>query len=397
MKILTLSTVFPSPSKPSFGTFIRARLQQVARTESVRVLAPVPLVDYRLHEIHFRAKAPAKRHDEKLTVYQPRWLYLPGGGFLNAWFLFLQTLRTALRLDREARIDLIDSHFCHPDGIAAALLAHFLQRPLTITLRGNETLHGSFRFRRLAMAWAMRRAAAVITVSEALRKYAISLGVAPERAKTIPNGVDVSIFRPRQLNAQVRRHVVLSAGFLIERKGYDRLIRAVASLRARGIECELEIAGGSSGEPAHEAELHRLVHEFHLEKAVHFLGPVTPVRLAELMSQAGVFSLASSREGWPNVVHEALACGAPVVATNIGGVPEMIPSSEYGLVVPAGDQAALEDALEHALGKQWNRDAIAAWGQARSWQNVSVEVLELFEQVVNERRNSRNVNGSRKS
>jgi len=386
MKILTLSTVYPSPSKPSFGTFVRARLQHVGETASVRVLAPVPLLDYRLHETHFRPSGPGMCRDENLTVYQPRWLHIPGGGFLNGCLLFLQTLRIALRLDREARVDLIDSHFGHPDGIAAALLARTLRRPLTVTLRGNETLHGSLRFRRMAMAWALRRAAAVITVSEALRRYAISLGVAPERTKTIPNGVDVSIFHRGQSHPAVRRLVALSAGFLIERKGYDRLIRAIAALRARGIECELEIAGGPSGEPAYEAELHRLVAELRLEKAVRFLGAVTPFRLAELMSQAGVFCLASSREGWPNVVHEALACGAPVVATDIGGVPEMIPSPEYGLVVPAGDQASLEQALERALRTEWDRDVIARWGQSRSWQNVSAEVLELFDHIVRESR-----------
>src|SRR6185295_5597344 len=137
-----------------------------------------------------------------------------------------------------------------------------------------------------------------------------------------------------------------SAGYLIERKGYHRLIPAVAALRSRGIPCELHIAGGPGGESAYETGLRKMVAELHLESAVRFLGAVSPSRLAELMSEAGVFCLASSREGWPNVVNEALACGAPVVATDIGGVPEMIPSGQYGLIVPAGVQQALERSLE---------------------------------------------------
>jgi glycosyltransferase involved in cell wall biosynthesis len=385
VNILTLSTVFPNPTEVNFGLFVRARLWHMAESASIRVMAPVPLMNYRMRKAQFRPQIPLQREDGKLTVYHRRWVYPPMGGVFNAFFLFLQTLGIALRLNREAPVDIIDSHFAHPDGIAAALLALVLHLPFTVTLRGNETLHGSFRLRRAAMAWALRRAARVITVSEALRQYAISLGCAPDRVKTIPNGVDVSIFHTRPEGAIALPRVIFSAGYLIQRKGYDRLIRAVAALRDHGIECELRIAGGTGGETAYEAELHRLVTEFGLEESVHFLGAVPPARLAKLMSEAGVFCLASSREGWPNVVHEAQACGAPVVATDIGGVPEMIPSREYGFVIPAGDQKALEEALAEALTTQWDRRRIAQWGQSRSWHKVAQEVLELFAEVVDKR------------
>jgi glycosyltransferase involved in cell wall biosynthesis len=385
VNILTLSTVFPNPSHANFGIFVRARVQHMASLASIRVLAPVPLADYRLRELHLRKAIPS-RQDDRIVVHHPRWIYPPGGGFLNAVCLFLRAVWPALRLDRESRIDVIDAHFAHPDGVAAAMLAMVLRRPFTITLRGNETMHGGFRIRRLAMAWALKRAARVITVSEALRQYVISLGVDPAKVKTIPNGVDTALFQPRPKGVAVRERMILSAGYLIERKGYHHLIRAVAGLRSRGVDCELNIAGGPGGEAQYEADLRKLVTDLNLEPAVHFLGAVPPVRLAELMSEAGVFCLASSREGWPNVVHEALACGAPVVATDIGGVPDMIPSAEYGLVVPAGDRQRLEQALEKALASRWNRGAIAGWGQSRSWQNVSSEVIELFAEIVAEKR-----------
>jgi glycosyltransferase involved in cell wall biosynthesis len=113
-----------------------------------------------------------------------------------------------------------------------------------------------------------------------------------------------------------------------------------------------------------------------LERNVRFLGEVPQDVLAELMSAADVFCLASSREGWPNVVHESLACGLPVVATNVGAIPEMIPSQLYGLIVPADDAPALGHALREALSREWDREAIAIWGQARSWRHVAEEVLE---------------------
>ena len=168
MNILTLSTVFPNPTEVNFGLFVRARLQHMAESASIRVMAPVPLMNYRMRKTQFRPQIPLQREDGKLTVYHRRWVYPPMGGVFNAFFLFLQTLGIALRLNREAPVDIIDSHFAHPDGIAAALLALVLHLPFTVTLRGDETLHGSFRLRRAAMAWALRRAARVITVSEAL-------------------------------------------------------------------------------------------------------------------------------------------------------------------------------------------------------------------------------------
>jgi teichuronic acid biosynthesis glycosyltransferase TuaC len=108
---------------------------------------------------------------------------------------------------------------------------------------------------------------------------------------------------------------------------------------------------------------------------VHFVGGVPPEVLAEYMSAADVFCLASSREGWPNVVHEALGCGTPVVASDVGGVPDLIPSQDYGTIVPIGNQEELETALRNALLHEWNRPAIAAWAQSRSWQQVASEVI----------------------
>lgn len=226
----------------------------------------------------------------------------------------------------------------------------------------------------------------MITVSGALRDFALALGVTPERVRVIPNGVDTSVFHPRPRSRPADgSKIILSAGYLIERKGHHHVIRALARLRARGVDCELWIAGGPGREGQFEERLRSLTAELKLEGAVRFLGAVPPPRLAELMSQAGVFCLASSREGWPNVVNEALACGAPVVATRIGGVPDLLRSPDYGIIVEPGDQEGLEAALEAALSREWDREAIARWGQSRSWEMVAREVVDFLEQAIKRR------------
>jgi glycosyltransferase involved in cell wall biosynthesis len=247
-------------------------------------------------------------------------------------------------------------------------------------------MHASYPFRRKALGWALRRAAGVITVSNALRDFALSMGVAPERVRVIPNGVDTSVFypRPRSRPSEAAK-VILSAGYLIERKGHHHVIRAAARLRKRGVSCELWIAGGPGREGQFEERLRSLTAELKMEDSVRFLGAVPPARLAELMSQADVFCLASSREGWPNVVNEALACGTPVVATRIGGVPELLPSPEYGMIVEPGDPQGLEAALETSLSREWDRVEIARWGQSRSWDQVAREVADFLEQAIKRR------------
>jgi glycosyltransferase involved in cell wall biosynthesis len=220
---------------------------------------------------------------------------------------------------------------------------------------------------------------------------AIELGVQPAVARTIPNGIDPDIFRPHDRLESRRKYgmpgsslVLVCVGELVERKGHHLVVRALRRIVDAGLDAQLWIAGAAGRDgPAYEGAIRNLASELALSERVHFLGFVPRTELAGLLSAADVFCLPSTLEGWPNVVHEASACGAPVVATAVGGVPEMLPSERYGMVVPVGDQNALDDALIAALRKQWDRNAISAWGRSRSWKAVAEEVLLEMDEIVN--------------
>lgn len=385
LKILTLTTVYPTPLEPGLGIFVRSRLEHMAGHANVKVLTPRPLINYAGRTLNLRRDL-AEGHSDSIERISPRWFYPPGGGALNGIFLFLQTVWPIARLRRRFRFDIIDAHFGHPEGVAAALLSLVFQCPFSITMRGSEHLHGQYRLRRTLMRWALRRANRVIPVSEELRRFAITLGADPARVITIPNGIDTGIFHPR--NREMCRtefgippgtRLVVSVGNLSELKGHHRTIRAVGSLADRGCNVQLWIAGGRGRAGDYEPVLRREMADLKLEDRVRLVGHLDREAVAKLVSAADVFCLASEREGWPNVVHEALACGTPVVATRVGGVPEMIPSEQYGIVVPPGDQDALTAALEKALTRTWDREASAALGQARSWQQVATEVVRQME------------------
>jgi glycosyltransferase involved in cell wall biosynthesis len=398
-RILSLSISFPNPNDPMSGVFVRSRLEHMARAAEIRVLAPIAVTDYGslLHKRPAAAPVPRQRRDHGLEVLHPRWAYPPLGTFLNAFCLFLCLVRPVGRLRREFPFQVIDAHFGHPAGVAAALLGAFFHCPFVVTLRGDEVVHACHRLRRFWMGWALRRASRVITVSERLRQFALSLGVAAERTRTIPNGVDTSVFFPRAGAESRGKHgipvdarVVVSAGALIELKGHHRTIRAVKALRDQGIRAQLLVVGPPARGSTYDSTIRSLISELGMQTDVRLLGHVTQPELAELMSAADVLCLASSREGWPNVIQEALSCGTPVVATDVGAVPNMIPASRYGLVVPVDDQAALTNGLRQALSTEWDRQAIALWGQSRSWDQVALEVLQVLEQVLTEPRKGRN-------
>jgi len=394
MKVLSLSITFPNPVSPQRGIFVRSRLARLANIAEVKVISGVQFVNYWRLRAGQKASSrdiPARRVDEGLEVFHPRWLAIPFGGGLNGIALYAQMLGPARKLRRRFPFDLIDAHFAFPDGIAAWMLAGSLGVPYVVTLRGNETFHARYRVRRMLLQRAMQNAARVICVADNLRKFAISLGVDPARAVTIPNGVDTEMFYPRDRAASRRKHgiagderIVLSVGALIERKGHHRVMRALHELRMQNIDASLLIAGGPGPEGAYEGPLRQLLTELGMQDRVRFLGQVAPEMLPELMSAADVLCLATTREGWPNVVHEALACGTPVVATDVGGIPDMIPSEEHGIVAPVNDAAALQDALRKALSKSWDHDAISARARARSWDQVAIEVLTEMQQVLAE-------------
>ena len=367
---------------------MRARLLAMAARAPLSVVAPVALVDYANPHNRLLASLdiPTRRDENGIAVRHPRWLYPPRGGWMNAFFLFARLLGPFAR--QRDRFDVIDAHYAHPEGIAAALLGRTLGKPFIVTIRGSE-LRYKQRGRRYWMGWALRRADRVIAVSNGLRDLAVELGVDPANTRVIPNGINSDVFFPRDRQACRRAHgiaddarLILCAGDLAELKGHHRVIKALRTLRGAGTIAQLVIAGGVGRSGRYADALRQQVKDHDLQDAVVFAGEKKQEALAELMNAADVFCLASSSEGWPNVVNEALACGTPVVVTDVGAVRQMIPSGDYGSIVPVDGERELAEALAHALSHPWNRARIADWGRSRSWSQVADEVIAELRTIV---------------
>lgn len=389
-KIVSVSTVFPNPEEPGHGLFVRYRLLHLAEIVPVVVVSPVPVLDYSnpRGDLFAARRVPFSRKEGIVEVLHPRFLFPPMGTPVTPVCLALSLIRTLTTLRRTFRFDLIDAHFGYPEGVAVFLASRILKSPYTITLRGNEQIWSESRSRRVLIQAALRNAVRVIAVSEHLRQFAVDLGVIPEKAITIPNGVDSSIFYPRASTAQrtsiglsSSAKIVLSAGSLGPGKGHHSVLKALRHLSSCGMDAVAVIAGGPGRDGRYEQQLRKLVLDLQLERKIYFLGSISPDALAGWMSAADVLCLASSSEGWPNVVHEALACGCPVVANDVGAVRQMLPSEEYGFIVPVSDDTRLAAALQRALQKTWDRPEISAWGRSRNWRQVAIELSTVLSEA----------------
>jgi glycosyltransferase involved in cell wall biosynthesis len=212
----------------------------------------------------------------------------------------------------------------------------------------------------------------------------IALGVPETNIQVISNGVDTERFQPRdaksarkQLGLPEEASIVVSAGSLIESKGHHLLIAAVAELARSFPKLRLYIIG----EGAYRSRLEQLVRETRLQDRVFLFGTRPNEELNLWFSAADLSGLMSSREGWPNVVSEALACGTPVLATRAGGIPEIISSPELGMLVERNVQS-ITVGLERAITKPWNREEIARHSRSRSWDAVASEVEAFLKSKV---------------
>jgi len=382
LRILTFTALYPNKVNPLQGCFIRQRAKHLARRpgNSVEVIAPVPYFPSWLPVPRWSqfGQIPREEEIDGVRIHYPRYPLLPGISMpVHGMLMYLSSLPLGRRLHREKTFDCIDAHFVYPDGFAAVRLGKTLTLPVIVSARGTDiNLYSSFRLIRPMLRWTLTNAAGAIAVSADLKNKMIALGIPETKIQVIANGVDTGRFHPLDANSARKRlglpeegAILVSIGSLIESKGHHLLIAAVAKLTERVPKLRLYVLG----EGVYRAKLEELVREKQLQQNVFLPGNQPNEELSMWFSAADLSCLMSSREGWPNVVSEALACGTPVLAARIGGIPEIITSPELGILVERNVDC-IAAGLEQALTKAWNREEIARRSRSRTWDTVAAEV-----------------------
>ena len=385
MRILTFTHLFPNKVQPVWGLFVYQRVAHFAKRpgNQVTVVAPVPYVPRYSPGIwkKYRAIPPNEKMGE-LAVVHPRYPHLPKIAMpLHGFLVFLGCYRCVAKLHRERPFDCIDSHWIYPDGFAAVLLGKTLGVPVFCSARGTDiNVYPTFPLIRPLISWALKQAAGIVAVSHALKQKIMELGIPEGRICVIGNGVDVDRFEPvdrqearKRLGLAVEGRLAIAVGSLNEHKCHAMLIGAMAETVSRWRDLRLCILG----EGALRGSLEKLISDMGLQGRVSLLGGQRNEDLKWWYNAADICCLSSVREGWPNVLMESLACGTPVVATRVGGVPEVVNSSETGILVEP-NVAAMAKGLQDALAKDWDRGAIARFARSRTWNQVAAEMEGFF-------------------
>ena len=308
--------------------------------------------------------------------------------------LVIGALRAAVseRL-RERRYDVVHAHWVVPNAALIVDIVRAHRVPLVVSLHGSDV----FLAERLAPARALARralrgAGAVTACSDDLRARGLRLGSVPERTRTVPYGVDTAAFSPERAFAGAGPRAgfgapegamrVVAMGRLVEKKGFATLVEAAA--RVSGIHVVI------IGDGDLRAQLERRARE--LASPVTFVGALeradaaTALAAADVMAVPSVVDRAGNVDGLPNAMLEGLASGRAVVASRVGGIPDVVEDGVNGLLVPPGDAAALAEALRRLAAEPETRERLGREARRRaqdrmSWRSAARAFEESYVQA----------------
>jgi glycosyltransferase involved in cell wall biosynthesis len=373
---IVLTNLYATPAEPSRATFNQQQFRALAALHDLVIAVPRPSrLPCRTHALRAPPE-PAGPRVVHFDVWAPPML----GRVLNGATV-ARAARCALADDLSAsRPDYVLGSFAYPDGVAAVSLARRCGVPAFVKVHGTDVnrMAQSWGVGR-QIRWALRHAAGVVAVSRALADKVERLGARRADTLLLYNGVDRSLFLPRErlsarrdLGLGLDRRSILYVGNLKRDKGVIDLVLAFIRIAARRPEVDLEILGTG---PAH-TEIEGLRRQHGLEARVHLRGPRPHDAIATWVAGCDLLALPSYAEGVPNVVLEALAAGRPVVATRVGGIPEVVDETA-GRLVPCRDIGALAAALENVLGRSWSATALSQSVPTAAW-NENASRLAAF-------------------
>lgn len=394
-RILYLSSQFPTKSNPQIGVFSVERVRALTRSGcQVGAVAPLLMTpppglvrrpSLLAHWLRQQARLPDRSSLGEIEVRSPKWLCPPRPIF--GWYLsefeYAQIRRAALQAAAELQPQVILSSWL-PDGVAAVRLGKQLGVPVLCIADGTDVNEWPEKY----PGWHHARkilneqAASLIYVSEALRLTGVARGLQPRYEAVIYNSVDVQVFKPEPDSRENKIFSILAVGRMASVKGYAVLLEAFAQLSPR-LEKPARLIFVGDG-PLRQV-LETQAADLGIASQVQFCGTVTPEHMPAYYQAADLLCLPSLSEGMPCVAVEAMACGKPVVASRVGGVPELV-DVQSGILVSPGDPKALCEALLKAAGREWDAQAIRQKiVDGFSWTQWTDKVFQVIHSVMADR------------
>ncbi len=392
---IVITNLFPNPVEKTRGQFVWQETQRLRdrHGHDLRVISPLPWVPAPLRsKARFaHAAVPATAELDGFRVHYPRHLVTPRvGRSLYGRFMTWSLAGLFGRLQKEQPADYVLAHYAYPDGYAAMNLARRHRLPLLVKVRGSDiNVFTKDALRRRLTLRTLKGADRVVAVSEALKRKMVELGLPPTKISVVCNGVDRERFAPgdreacrRDLNLAPKPFTFLFVGSLRPLKGVLNLIEAFRALPS-------EVRGGARllmlGAGELKIELTERIDAHGLGEIVRLVDPVAHDEIPRWLGACDCLVLPSSHEGYPNVVVEALAAARPVIASRVGGIPEIIVDGKSGILVPPGETAPLTEAMTQMI-EGFDFDPEASPAAQRNWEDVADDMDMLIRGMIDERK-----------
>ncbi len=390
MHLLTVTSYYPNSVDRERAVFVQNLVQHVSGRRSVSVIAPVPYAPPFLPSPRWSSlrRIATREQLAGIDVQHPRYLVLPRTPAPSGLFYGLGVVRAIQRSHRVAGPMVVHVHCAYPDAVGAALASRFLGLSYVVTVHGSDiNQDADSPSLRPQIAWALRGSAGIIAVSRALEsKVGALLAQAKVPVRVIPcAGFDPEVFFPRS-KAPLRQdlgmgdagRVVVFVGQLVAIKNVACLIDAWSRLRTGGrirAADRLVIIGDGPLRSALEGQAAAS------GATVHFTGQIPQRVVSHWVGAADALCLPSRNEGTPNVLVEALASGVPVVASAVGGIPEIVSDGVNGVLVAPGDVDQLARALSRCLDSRWDIGAVRSSIAHLRWASIALENVAFIDSV----------------
>ena len=375
--VLFYSSLYPGKWNPAHGLFVYELRRAMRAITDVPVVVP----ENGLRKIFSPSPPFAFEGEGETSVLRQKFWTIPKAAKAFDGTLMALWTRSTFGKALEFRPWVVHAHYAFPEAVAAAELAEEAGLPLVVTAHGSDIneLAECIR-RRERIVNALMRADAVVAVSGHLYRKICDMGIPSHKVFHIPNGVSLELFSVRK-KLEARKELALptegpllvAVGRLEPVKGYDRLLKAVAKLPS----VTLAFAGDGSLRKTLEAQ----ATELGIAERVVFMGMLPHVTLAACYQAADLMVMSSHSEGWPTVAYEAMACGTPVVAPPVGGIPEIVHSSQLGLIAASNSPEDLQVAIAEALTMQWDPDVLRAEAEQNSWDAIARRYVDIYWRV----------------
>lgn len=367
MKILAITDLYPTNDKPQRGIFIKHSLKYLSK------LCEVHLIQPQKHQ-------KAKEHDGKLTVHRIPYKdpYLVRE-FSRAWSMKKGVESSAMELAANINFDLILGIFTVPGGWLAAKIAKKINKPFVVVGLGSDIhlFHDHFILGNMTVS-TLRKADMLIVNAKNLKEKAISLKVAPEKIRVLPFGFDKTVFHPTKDIPRSIPPMILMVANLVEVKCPNIFLHAAVNLLKNGFSATFEIAGDGYM----KNEIERFIANSGFKDKFILHGSVDQNQLAKLYCKASCTVLTSRSEGLPFVIIESLACGTPVVATNLPGLCEIVKNMDNGVLTPVNSPDETKNAIVEVCSWEKDMEAIAATVKNRTWENHAIKFKTLLTELL---------------